>query len=149
MKAVLQRVSSGRVTVAGETVGEIEKGLVVLLGVAEGDDSKDADFLCDKILNLRVFEDEAKKMNQSLLDTGGSLLVVSQFTLLGDCRKGRRPSFIAAAKPEAAQRLYEYFVTRAEETGVYVATGRFGAMMAVSLVNEGPVTLILESSGKS
>jgi D-tyrosyl-tRNA(Tyr) deacylase len=145
MKAVVQRVTEARVTVGQRCTGAIGPGLLVLLGVAREDAPADADFLCEKILNLRIFEDEAGKMNRSLLDTGGRLLVVSQFTLLGDCRKGRRPSFIQAAAPETARRLYEYFVEKARHRGVGVETGEFGAMMAVSLVNDGPVTLLLES----
>jgi D-aminoacyl-tRNA deacylase len=145
MKAVVQRVAEARVTVGQRCTGAIGPGLLVLLGVAREDSPADADFLCEKILNLRIFEDEAGKMNRSLLDTGGRLLVVSQFTLLGDSRKGRRPSFIQAAEPETARRLYEYFVEKTRHRGVGVETGEFGAMMAVSLVNDGPVTLILES----
>ena len=145
MRAVIQRVKSSSVTVADETVGKIGSGLLVLLGVAEPDQSADADFLAKKIVNLRIFEDEQGKMNRSLIDIGGEMLVVSQFTLLGDCRKGRRPSFIDAAGPDKANELYEYFVAQVRKTGVHVATGRFRAMMEVSLINDGPVTLILES----
>jgi len=145
MRAVIQRVKSSSVTVGDETVGKIGSGLLVLLGVAEPDQSADADFLAEKIVNLRIFEDEQGKMNRSLIDIGGEMLVVSQFTLLGDCRKGRRPSFIDAAGPDKANELYEYFVAQVRKTGVHVATGRFGAMMEVSLINDGPVTLILES----
>jgi D-tyrosyl-tRNA(Tyr) deacylase len=145
MRAVVQRVSKSSVTIKAETVGEIEKGLMVLLGVANDDTPADADFLAEKIVNLRIFSDAAGKMNRSLLETGGDMLVVSQFTLLGDCRKGRRPSFIHAAGPEKGNALYEYFVDRIRKKGVFVETGRFGAMMAVSLVNDGPVTLVLES----
>ncbi|NQT69288.1 MAG: D-tyrosyl-tRNA(Tyr) deacylase [Desulfobacteraceae bacterium] len=145
MRAVIQRVKSSSVTVGDETVGKIGSGLLVLLGVAEPDQSADADFLAKKIVNLRIFEDEQGKMNRSLIDIGGEMLVVSQFTLLGDCRKGRRPSFIDAAGPDKANELYEYFVAQLRKTGVHVATGRFGAMMEVSLINDGPVTLILES----
>ncbi|MBC8433446.1 MAG: D-tyrosyl-tRNA(Tyr) deacylase [Desulfobacterales bacterium] len=145
MRAVIQRVKSSSVTVGDETVGKIGSGLLVLLGVAEPDQSADADFLAKKIVNLRIFEDEQGKMNRSLIDIGGEMLVVSQFTLLGDCRKGRRPSFIDAAGPDKANELYEYFVAQVRKTGVHVATGRFGAMMEVSLINDGPVTLILES----
>ncbi len=145
MIAVVQRVSEAAVTVAEKTVGRIDKGLLVLLGVGKGDAEKDADYLADKIIGLRIFEDGNGKMNRSLTDVGGRMLVVSQFTLLGDCSKGRRPSFINAADPESANALYEYFSRRVARNGIEVETGRFGAMMAVSLVNDGPVTLILES----
>lgn len=147
MKAVVQRVSESRVTVDGRIIGAIGRGLLVLLGVAREDTETDADYLCDKILNLRIFEDEAGKMNRSVLESGGQMLVVSQFTLLGDCRKGRRPSFIEAAAPETANRLYEYFVARARTRGITMQTGEFRTMMAVSLVNDGPVTLIVDSKG--
>lgn len=145
MKAVIQRVKESAVTVDGREVGRIGRGLLVLLGVARDDTPKDADYLLDKTLHLRIFEDDAGKMNRSLLDVGGALLVVSQFTLCGDCRKGRRPSFVQAAPPEKAEELYEYFVGQARERGISVATGKFRAMMDVALVNDGPVTLILES----
>lgn len=145
MKAVIQRVTQGSVTVDNCVTGAIDHGLLVLLGVAQGDEPEDADYLCQKILNLRIFEDDQGKMNRSLLDTGGDMLVVSQFTLLGDCRKGRRPSFIQAAEPKTANRLYERVVDQARQAGIRVQTGKFGAMMAVSLVNDGPVTLIIES----
>ncbi|MFP4348303.1 MAG: D-aminoacyl-tRNA deacylase [Thermodesulfobacteriota bacterium] len=145
MRAVVQRVKESSVAVDGACIGKIGRGLMVLLGVAEEDTRREADFLVDKILNLRIFEDENGKMNLSLKNTGGALLVVSQFTLLGDCRKGRRPSFVQAAGPKKAEELYEYFVERAKENGVIVETGRFRAMMDVALINDGPVTLILES----
>jgi D-tyrosyl-tRNA(Tyr) deacylase len=145
MKAVIQRVTESSVTVDGRTVGRIGSGLMVLLGVADGDTRQEADYLADKIANLRIFEDQDGKMNRSLLEVGGEMLVVSQFTLLGDCRKGRRPSFVKAAAPETADALYEYFVDISGQKGIRVQTGEFGAMMAVSLVNDGPVTLILES----
>ena len=145
MKAVIQRVRESAVTVDGREVGRIGRGILVLLGVSRDDTPADADYLLDKTLNLRIFEDEAGKMNRSLLDVGGELLVVSQFTLYGDCRKGRRPSFVQAAPPKTAEALYEHFVDQARGSGVPVATGRFRAMMDVSLVNDGPVTLILES----
>ncbi|MDD2389763.1 MAG: D-aminoacyl-tRNA deacylase [Desulfobacterales bacterium] len=145
MRAVIQRVKHSCVTVNGETVGEIRSGLLVLLGVAAGDTESDAIYLADKIARLRIFEDENGKMNLSILETGGSMLVVSQFTLLGDCRKGRRPSFAHAAPPNPANTLYEYFITLVRENGIGVETGIFGAMMEVSLVNDGPVTLIVES----
>ena len=145
MRAVLQRVSRAKVTVAGEVVGEISRGLVVLLGVEQGDTEADAQQLADKTIQLRIFDDAAGKMNLAVTDVGGGVLVVSQFTLLGDCRKGRRPSFIAAAPPEIAERLYETFVAAIGVQGVPVATGRFRAMMDVELVNDGPVTLIIDS----
>ena len=145
MRAVIQRVSKSSVSVGERTTGAIETGLVVLLGVAQGDTPQDAAYLSEKIINLRIFEDENGKMNRSLLTVEGEMLVVSQFTLLGDCRKGRRPSFIQAAAPELANELYEYFVRITKEKGIQVQTGEFRAMMSVSLVNEGPVTLILES----
>ena len=148
MKAVLQRVSRAQVDVAGKTTGRIGRGIMVLLGVEKGDEERDADRLADKIVNLRIFEDEAGKMNLSLKEIGGELLVVSQFTLAGNCAKGRRPSFDAAAPPAEANRLYEYFVGRARALGVPVATGIFQAMMEVELVNDGPVTFILESREK-
>ena len=145
MRALLQRVSQARVVVDGSVVGEIGAGLLILLGVAKTDTVADAAFLEDKILNLRVFPDSAGKMNLSLLDTRGGLLVVSQFTLYGDCRKGRRPSFDAAAPAEQARTLYEDFVESARGRGLRVETGVFQAHMDVSLVNDGPVTLMLES----
>ncbi|MEE4358964.1 MAG: D-aminoacyl-tRNA deacylase [Desulfococcaceae bacterium] len=147
MKAVIQRVRESSVSVEGKVVGCIGKGLLVLLGVAEEDREEQADFLVEKIIRLRIFEDEEGKMNRSLADIGGELLVVSQFTLLGDCRKGRRPSFIKAAKPEKAGQLYEYFVAQAKAKGISVQTGQFRAMMDVALINDGPVTLIAESPG--
>jgi D-tyrosyl-tRNA(Tyr) deacylase len=134
------------VEVDGATVGEIGLGLLVLLGVTKTDTQADADFLADKLIQLRIFPDEAGKMNRSLLDTGGSLLAVSQFTLYGDCRKGRRPSFDNAAPAEQARALYEAFVEKARAAGVRVETGVFQAHMAVSLVNDGPVTFLLESN---
>lgn len=145
MKAVVQRVSSARVDVDDERVGEIGAGLLVLLGVADGDEAKDARWMAEKIVSLRIFEDDAGKMNLSIEDTGGSLLAVSQFTLLGDCRKGRRPSFVKAARPELAETLYQEFVSAVNGLGVPTATGRFQAHMAVSLVNDGPVTILVES----
>jgi D-tyrosyl-tRNA(Tyr) deacylase len=145
MKAVVQRVSQSSVRVDGETVGRIGKGLMVLLGVDRDDDRQAADSLAEKIPNLRIFEDENGKLNCSLRDVGGDMLVVSQFTLLGDCRKGRRPSFIRAAPPQKAHDLYAYFVEKVREKGIRVETGRFRTLMAVSLVNDGPVTLIVES----
>jgi D-tyrosyl-tRNA(Tyr) deacylase len=145
MRAVLQRVTEAKVEVDHSVAGQIGAGLLILLGVSKTDTVKDADYLVEKILNLRIFEDDAGKMNRSLIDTAGALLVVSQFTLYGDARKGRRPSFDAAAPAEQARALYEYFVERARLSGVSVETGIFQADMAVSLTNNGPVTLILES----
>jgi D-tyrosyl-tRNA(Tyr) deacylase len=143
MRAVLQRVSMARVEVDGAVVGEIAAGLLVLLGVTTSDTPAQADVLSDKILNLRIFSDDAGKMNRSLVDTGGALLVVSQFTLYGDCRKGRRPGFDQAAPAEQAKALYERFIAAARRS-VRVETGTFQAHMAVSLVNDGPVTLIID-----
>jgi D-tyrosyl-tRNA(Tyr) deacylase len=145
MRAVVQRVTRASVEVAGETVGEIGAGLLVLLGVGADDNPEDADYLAEKIINLRVFQDDQGKMNLSLLDTGGAMLVVSQFTLYGDVRRGRRPSYTDAAEPEKANRLYEYFVEKARGYGIRVETGVFQAMMQVSLVNDGPVTILLDS----
>jgi D-tyrosyl-tRNA(Tyr) deacylase len=145
VRAVVQRVAEASVRVAGETVGSIGPGLVVLLGVAVGDGEADADTLADKVLNLRVFPDEGGQMNRSVLDVSGGLLVVSQFTLLGDARRGRRPSYVEAAPPEEATRLYEHFVSRLRPSGLPVATGVFRAMMDVALVNRGPVTILLDS----
>ena len=145
MRAVVQRVKESHVTVADEIVARIGHGLLVLLGVAKGDTNKDAAYLANKISHLRIFEDDQGKMNRSLLETGGSMLVVSQFTLLGDCRKGRRPSFIQAARPEDADHLYESFTELVRDMGIDVKTGRFRTMMAVSLINDGPVTIIIES----
>ena len=145
MRAVVQRVKESAVSVEGEVISKIGNGLLVFIGIAQGDTSSAAEYLAEKISNLRIFEDEAGKMNCSLLETGGQMLVVSQFTLLGDCKKGRRPSFVKAAPPETADRLYEYFVDLVKEKGIFVQTGRFRAMMAVSLINDGPVTLVLDS----
>jgi D-tyrosyl-tRNA(Tyr) deacylase len=145
MRAVIQRVQQCHVKVEKQTVGEISAGLLVLLGVGTKDQSSDADYLADKIVHLRIFEDAAGKMNRSLLDISGQMLVVSQFTLLGDCRKGRRPSFMHAAPPDIAEPLYNHFISQVREKGVSVATGQFGALMAVSLVNDGPVTLVMDS----
>jgi D-tyrosyl-tRNA(Tyr) deacylase len=145
MRAVIQRVKQSSVTVENQTVAKIENGLLVLLGVAKQDGDADAAYLAGKIANLRIFEDENGKMNRSLLETAGEMLVVSQFTLLGECRKGRRPSFIDAAGFDKANALYERFVTLVRQMGITVQTGQFQAHMAVALVNDGPVTLILES----
>ena len=145
MKAIVQRVKKAHVTVDNTIISSIGNGIMVLLGVALEDKEKDADYLVDKIINLRIFEDNDQKMNRSLLDVKGELLVVSQFTLLGDCRKGRRPSFTHAAPPDTARALYKYFAARAAASGAAVKTGQFQANMDVSLINQGPVTLILES----
>lgn len=145
MRAVLQRVTRASVKVLGETVGEIGPGAVVLLGVARDDSEDDALYLVEKIVNLRVFEDEDGRMNLSLLETGGALLVVSQFTLYGDVRRGRRPSWIEAAEPARAEALYEFFVSEARRSIGIVATGSFRRMMDVELVNSGPVTILLDS----
>jgi len=145
MVAVVQRVSSAGVSVNNTTVGAIRKGVVVFLGIARGDEEKDADYLSDKILNLRIFEDVTGRMNSSLLDISGEMLVVSQFTLLADCRKGRRPSFAGAAGPEQASGLYEYFLTQVKRSVRKLAAGRFQAMMKVDLINDGPVTIVLNS----
>jgi D-aminoacyl-tRNA deacylase len=144
MRAVIQRVKSASVTVNGEIVGRIGKGILVLLGVAINDSEKDALYLVEKTLNLRIFEDAEEKMNLSLLEVAGELLVVSQFTLYGDARKGRRPSFIDAAPPEKANALYEYFVSEAGKQLSRVETGKFQAMMDVELINDGPVKILLE-----
>ena len=146
MRAVVQRVTSSSVTVEGETTGKIDKGLMVLLGVADGDTDKDVTYMVDKIVNLRIFEDENDKMNLSLQDIGASLLVVSQFTLLGDCRKGRRPSFIEAARPEIADNLYQKPVDKARSMGIRTETGRFQTHMMVELINDGPVTILVDSN---
>jgi D-tyrosyl-tRNA(Tyr) deacylase len=145
MRAVVQRVSRASVRVAAAVTGEIGRGLLVLLGVKGNDSEKEADYLAEKIANLRIFPDERDKMNLSVLDISGAILVVSQFTLYGDCRKGRRPSYNDAAPPELAERLYEYLVGRLKKCSLKVATGRFQAMMAVELVNDGPVTILLDS----
>jgi len=145
MRAVLQRVTRARVLVGAEVVGDIGRGLLVLLGVARSDTPEQARWLADKVVGLRVFEDAAGKMNRDVAEAGGAVLVVSQFTLYGDCRKGRRPSFVDAAPPEVAVPLYEAFVNAVRAQGIPTATGRFGAMMQVELVNDGPVTLIVES----
>jgi len=146
MRIVLQRVTRAHVEVAGETVGSIGAGLVILLGVTHQDTREDADYLASKVIQLRIFPDQASRMNRSLMDVGGALLVVSQFTLYGDCRKGRRPSFDQAAAPEHARGLYEYFVQQLRSSNVTVATGVFQAEMEIHLVNDGPVTFALDSS---
>ena len=145
MRAVLQRVAHARVTVDGRTVGEIQSGLVVLLGVAEGDTDAEARWMAGKIGAIRIFEDDSEKMNLSVTDVGGAVLLVSQFTLLASCRKGRRPSFIGAARPDEGRRLYERVGEFLREGGLTVATGRFGGRMVVSIENEGPVTIILDT----
>lgn len=145
MKAVLQRVSSASVSVEQREVGRIEAGLLVLLGVEQGDTAADLIYLADKTAQLRIFEDAAGKMNRSVIDIGGSVLVISQFTLLGDCRKGRRPGFTKAAAPDLADNYYQQFTERLRQTGLTVATGIFQAHMQVQLINDGPVTLLLDS----
>ncbi len=145
MRAVIQRVSRAKVTVAGEVTGEIGTGLLVLLGVAEGDSADDAVALAEKTVGLRIFPDADDKMNLSLSDINGEMLIVSQFTLLGDCRKGKRPSFIAAARPEIAVELYQRFTAEVARRGIRTGTGRFQEHMGVELVNDGPVTLLLDS----
>jgi D-tyrosyl-tRNA(Tyr) deacylase len=145
MRAVVQRVIRASVSVDGETIGRIDRGFLVLLGVSKSDTAEDARWLAEKIVSLRIMADDEGKMNRELAEVGGAVLVVSQFTLYGDCRKGRRPSFVDAAGPEIAIPLYEAFIDGMKAQGIPVATGRFGAMMQVELVNDGPVTLIVES----
>lgn len=145
MRAVVQRVVSSKVSVGDETVGNINRGLLVLLGVTHDDTSKDVDYMVDKIVNLRIFEDENDKMNLSVRDIEGDLMVVSQFTLYGDCRKGKRPSFTDAAKPDLANKLYEEFVEIAKQHELRVNTGRFQAHMLVEIANDGPVTMLIDS----
>jgi D-tyrosyl-tRNA(Tyr) deacylase len=146
MRAVVQRVSSASVMVEGRVVGEIGRGLLVLLGVAASDTTADADYLAEKIAGLRIFEDGDGRMNLNVTDTGGAVLAVSQFTLYGDVRRGKRPSFDGAARPERARELYEHFVAQVQQRGLRCETGQFQAMMSVALVNEGPVTILLDSS---
>jgi len=145
MRAVVQRVSRAKVTVDGEVTGEIQKGLLVLLGVADEDTQSDVRQMAEKVIGLRVFPDEEGKMNRSVLEAGGKLLLVSQFTLLGDCRKGKRPSFIAAAKPEMARELYQSVIAEIRGLGGEVATGKFQEHMNVELVNDGPITLLIDT----
>lgn len=145
MRAVIQRVTEASVTIDGEIVGKIGQGFLVLIGVEEGDGENDFKYMATKVPNLRIFEDENGKMNRSLLDVGGQILAVSQFTLLGDARSSRRPSFIQAARPETANPMYERLVAHWREMGIHVETGRFGADMKVSLVNDGPVTIMMDS----
>jgi len=149
MKALLQRVAKASVTVEGKVVGDIAGGLVVLLGVANEDCEKDAGYLADKIANLRIFSDDGSKFNLSTLNVHGELLVISQFTLLADTRKGRRPSFTSAAPPEKAETLYNYFVMRLKQIGLKVKTGEFGAHMMVEILNDGPVTIMLDSADRA
>jgi D-tyrosyl-tRNA(Tyr) deacylase len=149
MRSVIQRVKEAHVDVAGATVGSIRTGLLVLVGVTSTDTPKDADYLADKIVQLRIFPDDVRRMNKSLVDVRGELLVISQFTLYGDCTKGRRPSFDAAAPPEQAKTLYEYFVQRLRSSNTLVETGVFQAEMEVHLINDGPVTLVLDSNKNS
>ncbi len=145
MRACVQRVSQAHVVVEGEVCGRIGLGFVVLLGVAAGDTDEDVQTLADKIVDLRIFDDQEGKLNRSLVDVQGAMLVISQFTLLGDCRKGRRPSYVAAAPPELAEQLYEQFVAAVRQRGIEVATGKFRRHMDVNLTNDGPVTLLLDS----
>jgi D-tyrosyl-tRNA(Tyr) deacylase len=147
MRSVVQRVSRAQVTIDQEPVGTIGPGVVVLLGIHKDDSEKEAQWLADKIVGLRIFEDDKGLMNRSLLDVGGEMLIVSQFTLYGDCRKGRRPGYSSAARPEIAEPLYEHFIRMVQQQGVTTATGRFQAMMQVELINDGPVTLLLDSAG--
>lgn len=146
MRAVIQRVSSAAVYIDGEKISSINKGLVVFLGIGEEDTEGDADYLAEKIANLRIFEDEEGKLNLSCLDINGSVLVVSQFTLYGDCRKGRRPSFTAAAKPQRANHYYEYFIEKLNRIGIKTVTGKFREEMTVEIHNHGPVTILLDSN---
>jgi D-tyrosyl-tRNA(Tyr) deacylase len=145
MRCVVQRVERARVSVNNQTISSIEKGILVFLGIEKEDSRTDADYLLEKVINLRIFEDSEGKMNLSLLDITGEMIVVSQFTLLGDCRKGRRPSFVRAEEPTAAKNLYEYFISKAREKINRIGAGEFQAMMKIELVNDGPVTLLLDS----
>ncbi|MEI7884561.1 MAG: D-aminoacyl-tRNA deacylase [Clostridia bacterium] len=145
MRAVVQRVKSASVAVADEQLSRIQQGLLVLVGIGIEDTKQDADYILQKILNLRIFEDEAAKLNLSLQDIKGELMLISQFTLYGDCRNGRRPSFISAARPEVAEELYEYLLEQASQLGISVAKGKFQANMQVSLINDGPVTILIDS----
>ncbi len=145
MRAVIQRVKSAQVIVNEKIIGSIGFGLLVLLGISREDNCDDADYLVEKTINLRIFDDQDGKMNRSLLDVGGEMLIVSQFTLIADCRKGRRPSFTAAAEPAEAKKLYQYFIERVKEKGITVATGEFQALMEVGLINNGPVTILMDS----
>lgn len=145
MRAVIQRVSNSSVSISGKIIGKIEKGLLVFLGVGKNDTEKDAEYLANKIVNLRIFEDENGKMNRSLIEIGGRMLVVPQFTLYSDCSKGRRPSFVEASEPKKANRLYEHFAYLVSQKKIQVEKGKFQEMMSVSLVNDGPVTFIINS----
>jgi D-tyrosyl-tRNA(Tyr) deacylase len=145
MRAVIQRVKSAQVIVNEKIIGSIGFGLLVLLGISREDNYDDADYLVEKTVNLRIFDDQDGKMNRSLLDVGGEMLIVSQFTLIADCRKGRRPSFTAAAEPAEAKNLYQYFIERLKEKGITVAIGEFQALMEVGLINNGPVTILMDS----
>ncbi len=145
MRAVVQRVKSANVKVNEKIIGQIEHGILLLLGVEESDNDKDLEYMSDKVPNLRIFEDENGKMNKSLLDIQGSILVISQFTLLGDARKGRRPSFIAAAQPDKAIPMYEKYINTMKEKGIHTQAGEFGADMKVELINDGPVTIMIDS----
>ncbi len=145
MRSVVQRVDRAQVHVGGECISCIKKGVLVFLGIGKGDRFSDADYLSEKIMNLRIFEDEEKKMNLSLLDIKGEMLVVSQFTLMGDCRKGRRPSFTKAENPERAKLLYDYFINRVREKVGYVAEGKFQTMMSIESINNGPITVLIDS----
>jgi D-aminoacyl-tRNA deacylase len=149
MRMVIQRVTTASVSVDEHVIGRIDRGIAVLLGVAKGDGEQEAEYLANKLINLRIFEDDAGKMNRSLIDIGGAVLVVSQFTLLGDCRKGRRPGFSDAAPPEEADRLYQYLVAYLRNNGVLVETGQFQAHMLVTICNDGPVTFVLDSKDRS
>jgi len=145
MRAVIQRVKSAQVIVNEKIIGSIGFGLLVLLGISREDNCDDADYLVEKTINLRIFDDQDGKMNRSLLDVGGEMLIISQFTLIADCRKGRRPSFTAAAEPAEAKKLYQYFIERVKKKGITVATGEFQALMEVGLINNGPVTILMDS----
>jgi D-aminoacyl-tRNA deacylase len=147
MRSVIQRVSRAQVTIDNELIGVIGPGVVILLGIHADDSEKDVQWMADKVVNLRIFEDDQRLMNRSLLDVNGEMLIVSQFTLYGDCRKGRRPGYSSAARPETAEPLYEHFIHTLQQRGLTPATGRFQAMMQVELVNDGPVTLLLDSAG--
>ncbi len=145
MRAVVQRVKKGSVEIKEKEIGKIEKGLIILLGVGQNDSEKDAEYLTEKIVNLRIFEDKEGKMNLSVKDINGQILIISQFTLYGDCKKGRRPSFISAALPDKAVKLYDYFLKNIKNCGLKIETGEFQAMMLVKIFNDGPVTIILDS----